>query len=77
MDAAMEFKEILRFLNDDNLSALKDVFLLNLSEDEVRRFIRGKALDGSLYNAYSARVLVKDPLVFVQAEIESRAVVML
>ena len=73
----MEFKEILRFLNDDNLSALKDVFLLNLSEDEVRRFIRGQALDGSLYNAYSARVLVKDPLVFVQAEIESRAVVML
>lgn len=75
--AAVEFQEILSFLNDDNLSALKDLFLLNLSEDDARRFIRGKALDGSLFNAYCARVLVQDPLAFVQTEIESRAVVIL
>ena len=68
-----EFCEIIKFLNDKDLLVFHQVLLL---EDEKKQLLylrqNKTTLDGCLYNAYSARVLVKDPIVYIKNEMISR-----
>jgi hypothetical protein len=68
-----EFCEIIKFLNDKDLLVFHQVLLL---EDEEKQHIylrqNKTTLDGCLYNAYCAKVLVKDPIIYIKNEIISR-----
>ena len=68
-----EFNEILRQLNDHDLAALH--LLLSNKNPPPMRQLRS-SLDGALYNAYSARIIVNDPLTHVQNEIRNRNPIM-
>jgi hypothetical protein len=66
-----EFCEILNYLDNRDLSILQKVLMIE-DETEHRKFLRdmkSNKLDGSLYNAYTARVLVLEPIVYVNQEI--------
>jgi len=71
---ANEFKEILHHLEDRDLAILYQALQLE-NETAQRRYMREKRptkLDGTLYNAYCARVLVEEPADYVQEEIGKR-----
>jgi hypothetical protein len=68
-DTVEEFAEILRQLNDHDLAALK--VLLSVENPPPIRDLRSN-LSGDLSNAYSARVIVSNPLAQVQNEIMAR-----
>ena len=66
-----EFCEILNYLDNRDLAILQKVLMIE-DETEHKKFIRdmkSNKLDGSLYNAYTARVLVLEPIVYVNQEI--------
>jgi hypothetical protein len=74
-DNIAEFCDIIRQLVDRDLAVLHQVLLI---EDEKEQFkclrqLRDKiTFYGNLYNAYSARVLVQEPIIYVKNEIVSR-----
>lgn len=71
---ANEFKEILHNLERRDLAILYKTLQLD-SEVAQRQYMREQRptkLDGTLYNAYCARVLVDDPIDYVQEEIGRR-----
>jgi hypothetical protein len=73
-DNILEFCEILKYLDNRDLSILQKVLMIE-DETEHKRFLRdmkSSKLDGSLYNAYTARVLVLEPIVYVNQEIMLR-----
>ncbi len=66
-----EFCDILNNLENRDLSILQKVLMI---EDETKhrkllRDMKSNNLNGSLYNAYTARVLVLEPIVYVNQEI--------
>ncbi len=72
MDADREeFKSILRQLDEQELAKLAQA--LGAAEEGSLPVLRGGTLDGRLYNAYSARVLVREPLYYVKKEIHFRS----
>ena len=67
----LEFCEILKYLDNRDLSILQKVLLIK-DETEHRKCLRDMKstnLNGSLYNAYTARVLVLEPIVYINQEI--------
>jgi hypothetical protein len=69
-----EFKEILHNLERRDLAILYNALQLD-GEVAQRQYIRKQRptkLDGTLYNAYCARVLVENPDDYVQEEIRKR-----
>ena len=67
----LEFCEILKNLDNKDLSILQKVLMFE-DETEHRKLLRdmrSNNLNGSLYNAYTARVLVLDPIIHVNEEI--------
>ena len=65
-----EFKSILRQLDQPDLAKLAEALGAPEGASPV---LRGGSLDGRLYNAYSARVLVREPLYYVKKEIHFRS----
>jgi hypothetical protein len=66
-----EFCEILNYLDNRDLAILQKVLMIK-DETEHKKFMRdmkSSKLDGSLYNAYTARVLVSEPIIYVNQEI--------
>ena len=72
-----EFCDIIKLLNDKDLSILHQVLLRESTYNETEQKIflrenRSTKFDGTLYNAYCARVLVTEPILHVNNEIVSR-----
>ena len=69
-----EFRLILSLLNDTDLAILQQTFLQKESDQhqELRRLRQHTDNYGTLYNAYTARVLVSEPNYYVEKEIVSR-----
>jgi len=66
-----EFCDIIKFLDDRDLSILYHALMLE--EQEQRQYLKkSNNLNGGLYNAYSARVLVSEPILYVKNEIITR-----
>jgi hypothetical protein len=65
-----EFESILRQLDEPDLAKLAQA--LGAPEGSIS-VLRGGPLDGRIYNAYSARVLVREPLYYVKKEIHFRS----
>ena len=63
-----EFMDIIHFLDDRDLSILYHALML---DEQYQRVYLKKSnnLNGSLYNAYTARVIVSDPILYVKNEI--------
>ena len=70
-----EFCDILRNLNDTELSVLHETLMLE-DEKTQRIYMRETQADvnhnGNLYNAYCARVIVDNPIIYVKNEIIMR-----
>ena len=69
-----EFCEILKYLDNRDLAILQKVLMIE-DETEHRKNLRNMKssnLNGSLYNAYTARVLVLEPIIYVNQEIVFR-----
>ena len=71
---ANEFREILQNLERRDLAILYNTLQLadEVAQRKYMREQRPTKLDGTLYNAYCARVLVEDPIDYVQEEIGRR-----
>ncbi len=74
LDDVSEFCELIGFLNDKELSILQQTFLKDEQEQlKTLRHLRPQTENyGTLYNAYCARVLVKDPNHYIEKEIVKR-----
>ncbi len=69
-----EFTEILSFLMDTDLVVLYQVFLVDEKEQHgtLRKLRDNISVYSQLYNAYTARVLVSDPILYVKNEMVRR-----
>lgn len=74
LDDVSEFCELIGFLNDKELAILQQTFLKDEQEQlKTLRHLRPQTENyGTLYNAYCARVLVKDPNHYIEKEIVKR-----
>jgi hypothetical protein len=77
MDDINEFCDIIKLLDDKDLSILHQLLVRESSHNEVEqkaylRDNRSTKFDGTLYNAYCARTLVIDPINYVTNEIVLR-----
>ena len=70
-DYIKEFCDIIRLLVDRDLTILHQVLLLEDVNEQKRciRNMRPSTLDGTLYNAYCAREIVTEPIIYVNNEI--------
>ena len=70
-----EFINIIKLLDNRNLAILHEALNLKLDDfesDAVKKYLRDMKsvpLNGTLYNAYCARVLVLDPINYIKNEI--------
>jgi hypothetical protein len=75
LDAAIEFCDILKQLTLTDLELLYQVLLVE-TEREQKLYLRQvrnlTTFDGTLYNAYCARILVVNPADYVKDEIKTR-----
>ena len=71
---ADEFTEILSFLIDTDLVVLYQVFLVDEKEQHgtLRKLRDNISVYSQLYNAYTARVLVSDPIPYLKNEMVRR-----
>ena len=70
-----EFCDIIQFLDDKDLIILHQALLLD--QKEQRKYLKKSTnLNGSLYNAYTACVLVSEPIIYVKNEIVNRFIQM-
>ena len=70
-----EFITIIEFLVDKDLAVLHQVLIFNDETEQIQclRKLRSYIeFYPNLYNAYTARVLVENPIIYVKKEIESR-----
>jgi hypothetical protein len=75
LDAVLEFCDILTQLTRTDLVLLHQILLIETEQEQklyIRQVRNSTTFDGTLYNAYCARVLVVNPVDYVKDEIMSR-----
>ena len=74
-DDAEEFMTIIHLLNDSELAILHEALQLENEQDQVKKMrkLRNNIIKyDTIYNAYTARVLVLEPNYYIKQEIVNR-----
>ena len=72
MEHVNEFIEIIQNLDMDDLLIFQKALTLSNEKEQRVCLKESKHLNGALYNAYCARVLVEDPTYYIKKEIDLR-----